>query len=133
MPTYQCQLPNSAQPRLSHPSQVSTNPPLPPATEFYATPPPGAIGDLPGRIPFYQPPVSINPASSDPEGFTISLLQFCHSSVRVCFGCSQSLKPGGNIYPIPRTTLRLRQKWREPFAIPQQERLGAEEETCNFI
>ena len=38
VPTYQCQLPNFAQPRLSHPSQVSTYPPVPPATEFYVKP-----------------------------------------------------------------------------------------------
>ena len=117
VPRYYCQLPNSAQPRLSHPSQVSTYPPIPPATEFYATPPPGAIGDLPGTIPFYQPSVSINPASSDPEGFTISLLQFCHSSFRVCFGCSQSLKPGGNI-PDPPHDLTITSKMERTFCDP---------------
>ena len=103
----------------SHPSQVSTCLPVSPAPnamQFYMTPPP-PIGSLPGIFPRSQPPVTVNPASSHSERFTISLLQFCHKSVRVCFGCSQSLKPGGNI-PNPPHDLTITSKMQRSFTDP---------------
>ena len=57
---------NLVQPRPTYPSEVSTCPPVSPAsnaTQFYATRPP-PIGNLPGSFLLSQPPVTVNPASS---------------------------------------------------------------------
>ena len=78
------------------------------------SPPPG---NLPGSFPWSQPPVTINSESSHSAGFTISLLHFCHQSVRVCFGCSQSLKPGGDI-PNPPHDLTITSKMQRSFCDP---------------
>ena len=110
---------NVVQPRPVHPSQVSTCPPVYPAsntTQLNVTPPP-PIGNLPERFPMSQTPVVVNSTSSRPDGFTISLLQFCHPSVRVCFGCSQLLKPGGDI-PNPPHDLTITSKIERSFCDP---------------
>ncbi len=72
---------------------------------------------IPERFPMSQTPVVVISTSSRPDGFTISLLQFCHPSVRVCFGCSQSLKPGGDI-PNPPHDLTITSKMERSFCDP---------------
>jgi hypothetical protein len=52
------------------------------------------------------------------EQFILSLLQFCSPLVRNCFGCSQSLKPGGNISQPPFNLVVVTQMNR-PFPSPQ--------------
>ena len=57
---------NVVQPRPAYPSEVSSCPPVSPASnamQFYATRPP-PIGNLPGSFLPSQPPVTVNPASS---------------------------------------------------------------------
>ena len=113
-------LPESSVPRFQPP--IAVNPASSPvslasnATQFYVTPPPPP-GNLPGSFPRSQPPVTIKSGSSHPAGFTISLLQFCHQSVRVCFGCSQSLNPGGDI-PNPPHDLTITSKMQRRFCDP---------------
>ena len=57
------------------------------------------------------------PQNSEAGIFTVSLLQFCPSSVRSCFGCSQALKPGGTIALPPHDlviTSRMQRQFRSP-------------------
>ena len=60
-----------------------------------------------------------SPTPQNPEAgiFMVSLLQFCPSSVRSCFGCSQALKPGGTIALPPHDlviTSRMQRQFRSP-------------------
>ena len=47
----------------------------------------------------YQPGTS--PASAEVPSFVVNLLRFCPPMVRMCYGCSQTLKPGGVIANPP--------------------------------
>ena len=108
---------NPVQPRLVHPSQVLTCPPVNPASnatqQLNVTPQP-PIGYPPERFPISQTPVVVNSASPGQDGFAINLLQLCHPSVHVCFGCSQSLKPGGDI-PNPPHDLTITSKMERSY------------------
>ena len=72
------------------PSQrVTTEPPVHTPLSVSATPQP------PQQVPL---PIPVNPTTGT---FVLNLLQCCPPLVRTCFGCSQSLKPGGIIASPP--------------------------------
>ena len=59
-------------------------------------------------------PTSKNSAA---RTFMVRLLDFCPTTVRSCFGCSQTLKPGGRIGPPPHDlviTSRMARQFRSP-------------------
>ena len=54
--------------------------------------------------PYSSPSHNISSQSS----FRIILLQLCSPLVRVCYGCSQELKPGGKIASLPPLVIMTR-------------------------
>lgn len=79
---------------LSVPRQVQL-----PTPQHILTPTPGQMPPILPQ-PFLPSPPSFTPAPADGV-FELHLLQYCPPLVRVCFGCSQTLKPGNRISPPP--------------------------------
>ena len=67
-------------------------------------------------------PTLQNPAAGT---FMVSLLQCCPSMVQTCFGCSQTLKPGGQI-ALPPYGMVIISKMQKPFPSPTGELMHKE-------
>ena len=108
----------STNPPSLQPTQVSTNPPFQHAP--HANPLFGPVfqnnmqplSETPRSMIYSFPSTrpSSNPSQSD---FRIQLLQLCSPLVRSCYGCSQTLKPGGMIASPPNDMVIMSRMNRE--------------------
>ena len=89
-------------PQCLRPQLVATNPPyLNPSfvrSGFQYSYP---LGSTPASMVHTTPYSGPSHSSSSQSSFRIILLQLCSPLVRLCYGCSQALKPGGIIASPP--------------------------------
>ena len=90
----------------------------PPLQNRFATPQPQTW-----PAPSPTQPLPIN----TPQHFTVNMLQLCPPLVRSCYGCSQSLKPGGVIAHPPHDLVIIsvmNRSFRDPSTLEMRFRKG---------
>ncbi len=72
-------------------------------------------------------PTQPSPTNTPQPSCTANLLQLCPPLVRSCYGCSQTLKPGGTIGNPPHDLViisRMKRSYRDPSTLEMRSREG---------
>ncbi len=79
------------------------------------------------QIPTQPSPTQLSPTNTPQPSFTANFLQLCPPLVRSCYGCSQTLKPGGTIANPPHDLViisQMKRSYRDPSTLEMRSREG---------